>query len=788
MISTGKEFSDFFTISEVIYKLQGISVENGKSFICPFHKSSKNKSNSSINRDDKVFRCWTRGCGGDKGLTPYAYADYYCREVLKLNDWKEVKKYIDSVFNTNLYKEPRKDLKPKSKNVYDEVLKVDKYLSEVILEVIDNVKNNKTIVLNGGTGIGKTRALAVGLKENFNRLDVNRVVFVTPRSSIVEEISNRYDYDKFYKNDTVLPVSNFVVATTHKGKLLNNGLTDWKVNLNNKDNLEMIPEKYILVVDEAHLLMTNRNIVGNIKEIEQLISNAKYCIFTSANTYHFYKACKDQYNINKHISVQRKERIYNMESLDVFRVKGDIEQRKKIIIDLIKKEENKVFLIYNNIRVLEEIEGALNGLNISAKSINANNKNNIDVIDSYNDLIIESTLRNDVTLCTSVVDTGVNIEQDNITTIVIQDSHQLDDITVVQAFARVRTTKGNKGILILTDVKELQEHHKLVKGFRGTLKLWESMCSQALINFNSHMMENVENYDFESVIEFKTLWNLLRKNDLYLPFQDCLEVAYNEGNTNPRLEINKIVLYNKARKENIRNNYYCDDFILRILKAVNTKQVKINRIAAATQKKNKKEKGSFNFALKEILENKDNVNDLMLIIFDKVKIDNLRNDNLVDFMQGNKNKINPVIKRMKNIISRCKNKGVPIDEYKFISDYLKAYTEEKSSDRKLIIKKLEYSVFNRLWPVNENYLGIGILEYESIRKNCDCFLKNKNKPNKIAYMQMINEIYNNDDVKRKAKLKGKEVNINLSKCKSKIDDNIKLIYRCSDNLRLINLA
>lgn len=787
MISTGKEFSDFFTISEVIYKLQGISVENGKSFICPFHKSSKNKSNSSINRDGKVFRCWTRGCGGDKGLTPYAYADYYCREVLKLNDWKEVKKYIDSVFNTNLYKEPRKDLKPKSKNVYDEVLKVDKYLSEVILDVIDNVKNNKTIVLNGGTGIGKTRALAVGLKENFNRLDVNRVVFVTPRSSIVEEISNRYNYDKFYKNDTVLPVSNFIVATTHKGKLLNNGLTDWKVNLNNKDNLEMIPEDYILVVDEAHLLMTNRNIVGNIKEIEQLISNSKYCIFTSANTYHFYKACKEQYNINKHISVQRKERIYNMESLDVLRIKGDIEQKKKVIIDLIKKEENKVFLIYNNIKVLEELEYELNKINIKAKSINANNKNNIDVIDSYNDLIIESTLRNNVTLCTSVVDTGVNIEQENITTIVIQESHQLDDITVIQAFARVRTTKGNKGILILSDVKELQEHHKLVKGFRGTLKLWESMCNQALINFNTHMMNNMYNYDIESVIEFKTLWNVLRKNDLYLPFQECLEVVYDEGNVNPRLEINKIVLYNKARKENIRNNYYCDDYILRILKAVNTKEIKINKIITATQKR-KKSKGSFNIALKDVLENKSNVNDIAFIVLGKIDINNLNNNELVDFIKENKSKVNPIINRVKNLVKRCKNKSIEIDEYKFIKDYFNAYTEEKSSDRKIIIKKLEYGIFNKLWRVNEDYIGIGVLEYESIRRNCDCFLKNKNKPNKIAYMQMINEIYNNEDINRKAKLKGKEVNINLSKCKSKIDESIRIIYRCSDNLRLINLA
>ena len=55
-------------------------------------------------------------------------------------------------------------------------------------------------------------------------------------------------------------------------------------------------------------------------------------------------------------------------------------------------------------------------------------------------------------------------------------------------------------------------------------------------------------------------------------------------------------------------------------------------------------------------------------------------------------------------------------------------------------------------------------------------------------MQMINEIYNNEEINRKAKLKGKEVNINLSKCKSKIDDNIRIIYKCSENLRLINLA
>ncbi|MPQ42851.1 DEAD/DEAH box helicase family protein [Clostridium tarantellae] len=790
MITSVKEFNNNINIEEVIYKLHGITIDKTGDLICPIHGTShkKKKFNSSIDRQKNIFRCWTKNCTNG-AVTPYGYIDYYLRNFMGMTDFKEVYKFIDDTFKTNLHKEF--NYEPKKKNTFSKVIKVNEYCSEVLNVVLDEVIQHKNILLNAGTGTGKTRALAEGVKENFKNLGIDKVIYITPRASIVEEIEHTYKYKGFYKNDSVLPCESHIVATSHKAPLINLQMDIEYINFMS-ENREIILDKstnYMLIIDEAHLLLSARNIIGNVKEIEKLIANAKYNIFTSANTEHFYNACKDVYNIKNHISIERKLKKYNLENLYVKRIDSNKEVKRKYLKELCKTEKNKKLIIYNNIYELKILEKELKSEGLDVALIYSDIKDNNDTIDFYKGIIEESTLKADITLCTSVIDTGININDNNVTTILIESNNTLDDITINQSFARVRTTKGNKGYLILDTIKNKTEKHSIISKFNSFLHSYMSLSKLTCDMFNEHMFNN---YDSESFEEYKTVWNILSGNDMYKPYADLLKIETDQFNINPRMTIDSIKVYNKARKQHLQNNYYNDNFILSLLDDINAKSINLSyvEIDKPKEKEEKEDVKNFNNDLKKIIDNNDNIVLLINKYNFNINFESLNNTDINNLIKNHRSKLKKLDKRVSNMIKLIDNKNIEVSKAEYIIDMYNAYSLEKALLIKKRVNEIEYPIYNKLY-LNGDFTGIGDIIYISIRKNCDCFIKNRNIVTKTAINTILAEIINyekgywNNEEKCWYDKNDKPVKIN--KYKKDIIKNIELIYDCSKEFKIYKL-
>ena len=299
-----EEFNNRNRIEDVIKTVSGETIK-GKSLCCPIHRGN-NKHGASINPRTNVFSCWTSDCG--RGLTPWQFVKKY----YNLSTFKEVAQKVNQLFNANIpiYNKNKQNI---TKEEFDVVYNVDRYLSEANNMIKKELEECNHILLNANTGLGKTYAIVDFVTKN--NID-DYVFFLVPTRSIAEQVSKDYPkFRLFYDNDTQLPASRFIVSTYHKIYHLQRAVereTEQCCLLNE------FPPSYMVIIDEVHEIMSKRKLLSvKARNIELFLKNADRSILMSANTDYVYRAYKDKNMFNKYICVNRRNIEYNANNLNI---------------------------------------------------------------------------------------------------------------------------------------------------------------------------------------------------------------------------------------------------------------------------------------------------------------------------------------------------------------------------------------------------------------------------------------------------------------------------------------
>ncbi len=184
-----EEFNDTHRIKDVIEQVTGTNIK-GTSMPCPIH-GGDNKNGSSINIAKNIFTCWTSNCG--RGLTPWNFiAKYY-----NLNDFKEIAKKINAIFNMNIPIYSKNENSTNNKKYFikpsvefNVTLKNnEKYISGINQNVIyDAIREYKHIVLQAPTGTGKTYSITTLAEIMQDKYNLDYVFFLAPTRGSVRKM------------------------------------------------------------------------------------------------------------------------------------------------------------------------------------------------------------------------------------------------------------------------------------------------------------------------------------------------------------------------------------------------------------------------------------------------------------------------------------------------------------------------------------------------------------------------------------------------------------------------
>jgi len=769
------KFNNEHNIKDVIYTTTGENIK-GKSLSCPIHNGD-NRHGSSINIGKNIFSCWTGDCG--KSLSPWNFIQSY----YKLDGFKEVAEKVNNLFNTNIpiyskgaKNEPKKVIKSNFNYTY----KVNKYLNECNSELEEVLKIDKHILLNAPTGLGKT----FGIIEMLKKSQDNYIFFLVPTRALAEQVAADYNYSLFYGDMTELPNNKYIVATYNKVIAIQR-LLDRENEFKSLAN--EIPLSYSVIVDEVHELMSNRILLGNIsRELEELTINSDTSILMSANTDDIYKAYENKGIFNKYIEVNSVNSLYNLDNTCIYRVPSNKKVKKALLLNKIIENlinHDKVLIQENNIKNLEEYSKLLNEKGIENIMINSNNKNDEEVAAEYQNIIKDSTIKNTVVLCTSVINAGVNIKNENACIMMIQDKMQFDNNKIIQFMGRLRSDKGNTGIIFLTQ----GEKPKYRGSIENHVKYYTKIAELKAFGLNEHYFNRYGNN--VNHIELHKDWRSYKNNESYKDISECLYIR------NGLFKVDHVQIYEKSRLKYCSNNYCDDDFVVEMLKGVKTKNIKIETLAPVEPVEGVSEVKEA-IRLKDIIKTVDieGVAEMELYINENIKPKDFKNEsvkNLYESFKDDKN-FKEMISSSKTIISRIKdidgsNPG------KVFRDILNIYStlDKPRECREAInnIKRVE--IYNKQFKLNESTEIIGDYMYYIARNSCDCFVGSTHSisTNKSVYKDMMNNYIKLYECKyEKGVLLDKHnKKINTNKLKKEFTNIIIKIYECTEKMYLKDL-
>lgn len=776
-----EEFNNKNKIEDVIRIVSGASITRN-SLCCPLHNGD-NQHGASINARTNVFSCWTHDCG--RGVTPWTFVKKYYR----LTTFKEVAQKVNNLFNANIpIYNKNKQRKNITKEEFDVVYDVNKYLSEANDMIKKELEENCHILLNANTGLGKTHAV-VNFVTKHNVDDY--VFFLVPTRSIAEQVSKDYPkFRLFYDNDTQLPASRFIVSTYHKIYHLQKAI---ERETEQRCLLGEFPPTYFVIIDEVHEIMSKRKLLSvKARNIELFLKNADRTILMSASTDYVYKAYKDKNMFNKYVCVKARKIEHNADNLNIYRISSKSKQQGQVVINLIKdklSKYDKVLFYEDNIDNLNEYAKKLNKLGIENVVINSKNKNDEEVENDYKGIIEDSHLLKKVVFTTSLVNAGINIKDDNVCLIAKQDRNSFDVLKLEQFLARVRTTKNDLNVILTSnnDVKG-----KNIVSFEPLLNNLMQMSNLTVSNFNLNLFAvnglNCSNSEVEKI--FKTY----RNNDAYKNFADMLYVE------NASLKVDDVAVTERARLTYERMNYYNNEFVLNALSMVKAKNKNIVTIAplcAENEEEDKKDSGKkdeFRKDLKLIKDDIKAITELYKLATKEIKSRDL--ELIKDFyLQYNQNKIyKEMMKNLKECLNNIINED-KINKTLIFTQILELYIEDnKKKFRDNVVANIKrVEIYNKIVEVNaprEKLELVGDYVYIAVRKNFDCYILNRNQISKRVYDWVLNdllelkklEVLDNEyytDNKGK-KVKRKDVIRELKNC-------INAIYDISNNNYVLRL-
>lgn len=761
-----EEFNDRNKIRDVIEKITGSQIK-GKSFCCPIHNGD-NKNGASIHEGKNIFTCWTNNCG--EGLTPWNFiAKYY-----NLKGFKEVAIKVNSLFNARINIYDKSNILSKETPAENELLKVDKYLSECKTSLVAEIKENKHILLNANTGLGKTYGIIDLLKDN---KDMDYIFFLVPTRSIAEQVAKEYPiFSLFYGDDVTLPTSRFIVSTYHKIHILEKALESER---HTRALIGEFPEPfYTVVVDEIHELQAKRKLLGSkSRMIEQFIKNSDNSILMSANTNYINTSYKDKGLFDKYIKVDTKSINYNADNFNILRLPKGNDQKRTLTINTIKdklKAYNNVVFYEDSIEQLKEYEKELKDLNLECIVINSQNKDEEEVLKEYKNIIENSKLNKTIILTTSLINAGVNIKANKVALVVKQDRNKFDIQKIEQFLARVRTNDNDLTLLLGSTDKEKPKNIISYDLFVNELKQIAEIKARSLNNgfFNQYGL----NVTHEILLDE---WEECKHN---IKYREVAEIIYIERGI---FKIDEPMIYEQARLEYERANYYNDKFILDQLENIKAKNKKISTLAPVTVEKKKilKKENTLKQDLEIILKDSGSLVEFLKLVEKKIKSNELQQELLKEFYEKyNQNTLfKELLKNLRNAINT--NKREDISKVNLLMQILIAYTKDTSKKERTIeiqnIKRKEK--YNKIFPLGADLESIelkGDDVYYIARKNFECYIGNKNKISKSAYLWSLDELIK----ERKYKPLNDKYLLDSKDKKIKINDLMEEIKSCVNEI------
>lgn len=764
-----EEFNNKNNIENVIKVVAGATITRN-SLCCPLHNGN-NPHGASINTRTNVFSCWTSDCG--RGLTPWTFVKKY----YNLSTFKEVAEKVNTLFNANIPIFHNKNNKQNiTKEEFDVVYNVDKYLSEANDMIKKELEENCHLLLNANTGLGKTHAVVDFVTKN--NVD-DYVFFLVPTRSIAEQVSKDYPaFRLFYDNDTQLPASRFIVSTYHKVYHLQRAI---EMETEQRCLLNEFPPSYMVIIDEVHEIMSKRKLLSvKARNIELFLKNADRSILMSASTDYVYKAYKDKNMFNKYVCVKARKTEYNADNLNIYRISNKAKQQTQVVINLIKdklSKYDKVLFYEDNIDNLSKYSEKLNELNIENVVINSKNKDNEEIEVDYKGIIENSHLLKKVVFTTSLINAGVNVKDNNICLIAKQNRNSFDTLKLEQFLARVRTTSNDLNV-ILTSNNDFES--KNIVSFKPILNNLLQMSNLTASNFNLNLFAtaglNCSNAEVEKI--FATYKN----NDAYKNFADVLYVE------NASLKVDDIAVVERARLSHERMNYYNNEFVLNALSRVKAKDKKIITIAplcVENEEEDKKDSGKkdeFRKDLKLIRDDIKAVTELYRLATKEVKSKDL--EVIKDFyVEYNQNKI---YKEMLKNLRECLNNIINEEEVNktlIFTQILDLYIEDnKKKFRDNAVNNIKRTeIYNRIVEVNackEKLALVGDYVYIATRKNFDCYADKNHSISKRAYDWALNNLLE----LRKLEILDDKYYVDNKNKKVKRKDVIKELKDCIDSV------
>ncbi|MGO3689347.1 MAG: DEAD/DEAH box helicase family protein [Psychroflexus halocasei] len=461
---------------------------------------------------------------------------------------------------------------------YDKELTINKYVAEVLPDVIDYTEKHKKVIMRADTGKGKTTAIA----REFHKHRPNaRVLVLEPLLIIIEQ--NRKEYE-----DRAI----FLDGNSVKDKSLRDA-ADYEslVFATYKQGLKLLKKGSqfdFIIIDEVHQLLTANSFKS--QEISDLTGT-------------FYDTCLigltgTPTNIFKQIG-------YKLIDVDVKKPEPvNVEVRYlnnkpyTIALNHLRNVKGKTLLRLNDVKGLEILKSQL----VSSKLYKKNeilvlystkeNKSSKDFKQLAHQRKFDENIR--LVLTTSLIDEGLSINQENFTDVVfIEAEYSPRPEPIKQFFARFRNKDNQRNNYLYLRTKNNQEpsRYKPAYAFKDVLRGLEydadNINSDEVLTSYKAIFSNDRFYYQDSEINLYYL--AYHITDIYFRTLNALQfLEYLKTNYNLETKVNDNYSFDESlkslsseKRKNIKRliaNYWLlsKDEVLQVL-ALNTQNTQIKK-------------------------------------------------------------------------------------------------------------------------------------------------------------------------------------------------------------------